>query len=81
MFHDRIEVYSPGTLPSGISLEKMHRLEPQSLLHNPLIVGVFQDLGSRYIEQLGTGVPRMARAMEAHGLPRPRCDVVGSEFR
>lgn len=81
MFDNRIEVYSPGTLPPGVSLEKMRRLEPQSVLRNPIIVGVFRDLGSRYIEQLGTGVPRMARAMEAHGLPWPHFDTVGSEFR
>ena len=41
MFDDRIEVYSPGTLPPGVSLEKMRRLEPQSVLRNPIIVGVF----------------------------------------
>lgn len=80
-FDDRVEVYSPGTLPPGISLEKMRRLEPQSVLRNPIIVGVFRDLGSRYIERLGTGIRRMALAMEAHGLPRPRFEEVGSEFR
>jgi ATP-dependent DNA helicase RecG len=81
MFDDRIEVYSPGTLPPGASLEKMRRLEPQSVLRNPIIVGVFRDLGSRYIERLGTGIRRMALAMEGHGLPRPRFEEVGSEFR
>jgi len=87
MFDNRIEVYSPGTLPPGVSLEKMRRLEPQSVLRNPIIVGVFRDLGSRYIEQLGTGVPRMARAMEAqrpapasfrHGRERVPGDPDGS---
>jgi len=81
MFDDRIEVYSPGPLPPGVSLEKMRRLEPQSVLRNPIIVGVFRDLGSRYIERLGTGIRRMALAMEEHGLPRPRFEEVGSEFR
>jgi len=81
MFDDRIEVYSPGTLPPGVSLEKMRRLEPQSVLRNPVVVGVFRDLGSRYIERLGTGVRRMARAMEGYGLSRPRFEEVGSEFR
>ncbi len=81
MFDDRIEVYSPGTLPPGVSLEKMRRLEPQSVLRNPIIVGVFRDLGSRYIERLGTGIRRMTLAMEGHGLPRPRFEEVGSEFR
>ena len=59
----------------------MRRLEPQSVLRNPIIVGVFRDLGSRYIERLGTGIRRMALAMEAHGLPRPHFEEVGSEFR
>lgn len=81
MFDDRIEVYSPGPLPPGVSLEKMRRLEPQSALRNPIIVGVFRDLGSRYIERLGTGIRRMALAMEAYGLPRPHFEEVGSEFR
>ena len=81
MFDDRIEVYSPGSLPPGVSLEKMRRLEPQSVLRNPIVVGVFRDLGSRYIERLGTGVRRMAQAMAEHGLPRPRFEDVGSEFR
>lgn len=81
MFDDRIEVYSPGPLPPGVSLEKMRRLEPQSVLRNPIIVSVFRDLGSRYIERLGTGIRRMALAMEVHGLPRPWFEEVGSEFR
>jgi ATP-dependent DNA helicase RecG len=59
----------------------MRRLEPQSVLRNPIVVGVFRDLGSRYIERLGTGVRRMAAAMEAYGLPRPQFEEVGSEFR
>ena len=81
MFDDRIEVYSPGPLPPGVSLEKMRRLESQSVLRNPIIVGVFRDLGSRYIERLGTGIRRMALAMKGHGLPRPQFEEVGSEFR
>jgi ATP-dependent DNA helicase RecG len=81
MFDDRIEVYSPGTLPPGVSLEKIRRLEPQSVLRNPVIVGVFRDLGRRYIERLGTGIRRMALAMEEQGLPRPHFEEVGSEFR
>lgn len=81
MFDDRIEVYSPGPLPPGVSLQKMRRLEPQSVLRNPIIVGVFRDLGSRYIERLGTGIRRMAVAMQDHGLHRPRFEEVGSEFR
>ena len=45
------------------------------------MVGVLRDLGSRYIERLGTGIRRMAQAMTEHGLPRPQFEEVGSEFR
>jgi ATP-dependent DNA helicase RecG len=80
LFDDRIEFYSPGDLLPGVTVEKMQRLESQSKLRNPVIVEVFRDLGG-FIEKMGTGIQRMARAMEEHGLPRPRFEELGSEFR
>jgi len=80
MFDDRIEFYSPGDLLPGVTVEKMQRLESQSKLRNPIIVEVFRDLGG-FIEKMGTGIQRMARAMEEHGLPRPRFEELGDEFR
>ncbi|PKO21959.1 MAG: hypothetical protein CVU38_11795, partial [Chloroflexi bacterium HGW-Chloroflexi-1] len=88
MFDDRIEFYSPGDLLPGVTVEKMQRLESQSKLRNPVIVEVFRDLGG-FIEKpalseanvMGTGVQRMARAMEQHGLPPPRFEELGGEFR
>ena len=50
-------------------------------MRHPIVVGVFRDFGSRYIERLGTGIRRMAQVIAEHGLPRPRFDEVGSEFR
>jgi len=58
----------------------MQRLESQSKLRNPVIVEVFRDLGG-FIEKMGTGIQRMARAMEQHGLPIPRFEELGGEFR
>jgi len=80
LFDDRIEFYSPGDLLPGVTVEKMQRLESQSKLRNPVIVEVFRDLGG-FIEKMGTGIQRMARAMEEHGLPRPRFEELGGEFR
>ena len=80
MFDDRIEFYSPGDLLPGVTVEKMQRLESQSKLRNPVIVEAFRDLGG-FIEKMGTGVQRMGRAMEEHGLPLPRFDELGGEFR
>jgi ATP-dependent DNA helicase RecG len=80
MFDDRIEFYSPGDLLPGVTVEKMQRLESQSKLRNPVIVEVFRDLGG-FIEKMGTGIQRMARAMQEHGLAIPRFEELGGEFR
>ena len=80
MFDDRIEFYSPGDLLPGVTVEKMQRLESQSKPRNPVIVEAFRDLGG-FIEKMGTGVQRMARAMEEHGLTLPRVEELGGEFR
>ncbi|MBL7184014.1 MAG: putative DNA binding domain-containing protein, partial [Anaerolineae bacterium] len=80
LFDDRIEFYSPGDLLPGVTVEKMQRLESQSKLRNLVIVEVFRDLGG-FIEKMGTGIQRMARAMEEHGLLRPHFEELGGEFR
>jgi len=88
MFDDRIEFYSPGDLLPGVTVEKMQRLEGQSKLRNPVVVEVFHDLDG-FIEKpalseanvMGTGVQRMARAMEEHGSAIPRFEELGGEFR
>jgi ATP-dependent DNA helicase RecG len=76
MFDDRVEFYSPGDLLPGVTVERMQRLESQSKLRNPVIVEAFRDLGG-FIEKMGTGIQRMARAMEEHGLPIPPVRGVG----
>ena len=59
MFQDRIEVSSPGGLPSGIS--EREYLEGQvSKLRNPILGNVFFRL--RLIERFGTGVLRIRDA-------------------
>ncbi len=62
MYDDRLEVVSPGGLPSGISVEEY--LDGQfSLLRNPILAGVFFRLG--YIEKFGTGITRIKYAYRA----------------
>ena len=59
MFQDRVEVSSPGGLPSGIS--EREYLEGQvSKLRNPILGNVFFRL--RLIERFGTGVLRIRDA-------------------
>nr|WP_197684214.1 ATP-binding protein [Vaginimicrobium propionicum] len=62
MYDDRLEVVSPGGLPSGISVEEY--LDGKfSLLRNPILAGVFFRLG--YIEKFGTGITRIKYAYRA----------------
>lgn len=59
MFDDRIEVTSPGGIPSGISKEEYLNGEV-SILRNPIIANVFYRLG--IVEILGTGILRIKEA-------------------
>lgn len=80
MFDDRIEVYTPGGLPKGISLEKIRKGESQTKLRNPAVMEVFKDLGKRYVEKLGTGIRKIILAAKAHGVPDPFFDDTETDF-
>ncbi|NLJ64009.1 MAG: AAA family ATPase [Christensenellaceae bacterium] len=56
MYDDRIEVYSPGGLPAGLSKEE-YLNGFISTLRNPIIANVFFRLG--IIEKFGTGILRI----------------------
>lgn len=59
MYEDKIEVYTPGGLPSGINQDEY--LNGQiSVLRNPIIAGVFYRLN--IIESFGTGIQRIQAA-------------------
>ena len=68
MFKDRLEVFSPGGLPKGITQEEY--LNGQvSVLRNPIVASVFFRLN--IIESFGTGVQRMNMAYaESRAKPR-----------
>lgn len=59
MFEDRVEISSPGGLPSGIS-EDEYLSGNISTLRNPILGNVFFRL--RYIEMFGTGIQRIVEA-------------------
>lgn len=66
MFDDRLEVESPGGLPGIVTVKNIRR---RHFSRNPQIVGVLK--AWRYIEELGFGVDRVFREMEAAGAPPP----------
>jgi ATP-dependent DNA helicase RecG len=74
---DRLEVWNPGTLPPGITLEDLYRVHP-SHPRNRLLAGAFYR--ARLIEHWGTGTLRIIRECEAAGLPRPEFIIAMGGF-
>lgn len=65
MYEDRIEITSPGGLPTGLSKEE-YLYGKVSLLRNPIIGNVFYRL--HYIEQFGTGIKRINATYSDYGI-------------
>jgi len=77
IFDDRIEVWSPGLLPSGLTVEKLKK-KHESILRNPLIGKCFFLV--KYIEQWGTGTNRIIKECIKHGLPEPIFEETNTSF-
>ena len=71
MFDDRIEVISPGGLPSGIT-EEEYLSGKISVLRNRNLANVFYRLG--FVEIFGTGITRIKQLYEA-GLKKPEFEI------
>jgi len=71
MYEDRVEIVSPGGLPSGIS-EAEYLQGKLSNLRNPILANVFFRLG--YIEMFGTGIKRIKRLYSKQNVS-PRFEI------
>ena len=77
IFDDRLEIWSPGKLPPGITIAKL-RGEHESIPPNPLIAKPFFLIG--YIENWGTGTNRIIRECVGYGQPEPAFRETGTSF-
>jgi ATP-dependent DNA helicase RecG len=77
IFDDRLEVWSPGTLPPGITVESLKR-EHESKPRNGLIADCFYLI--KYIEQWGTGTNRIIDLCKEAGLSVPEFAVKSGSF-
>lgn len=78
MFDDRLEVRSPGVLPSPVTVEDLTRRKRVHFSRNPLLVRALADLG--YVREMGEGVPRMFQEMEHNSLRPPEFSIEGFFF-
>lgn len=68
LFRDRLEVWNPGTLPYGLTVQKLHGPH-KSLPTNPLLADPMYWNG--YIEKVGTGTEDIITKCHDYGLKTP----------
>lgn len=69
LFDNRIEIWSPGTLPTGMTLQLLQK-DHASILRNPTLAELLYLAG--YIEHWGTGIKNMKKWMQDYELPAPK---------
>ncbi len=77
VFSDRIEIWNPGELPLGLTLEALKKPHP-SLPRNPLIANSFFLI--KNIEQWGKGTNKIVQWCAEHGLKEPDFEEIGGGF-
>jgi ATP-dependent DNA helicase RecG len=68
IYDDRLEVWNPGMLPSGITVEDLYHEHP-SRPRNPRLATAMHR--ARVIEHWGTGTLRIVKACESSGMDKP----------
>jgi ATP-dependent DNA helicase RecG len=78
IYDDRLEVWNPGMLPHGLTIDQLYR-EHGSHPRNPRIAQALRRGG--LVEQWGGGTLRIISACEAHGLGLPEFVTEAGMFR
>jgi len=69
LFRDRLEIWNPGNLPYGLTVEMLQR-HHKSIPANPLLARPMYLFGS--IEQVGTGTEMIVEKCVEKGLKKPQ---------
>lgn len=69
IYDDRIEIWNPGGLLPGITVEDLYKKEHKSVVRNKLIAQIFYDIG--YIEKYGSGTSKIINLCRQNNLPFP----------
>lgn len=68
LFRNRLEIWNPGVLPFGLTIQKLYE-DHKSIPANPLLAEPMYYKG--YIEKAGTGTEDIVEKCLAYGLPKP----------
>ena len=77
LFDDRLEIWSTGTLPAGLTPEKLKRVH-ESVPRNRLIADVFYRRG--LIERWGRGTNKILAEAKKAGCPEPEFEEIAGAF-
>jgi ATP-dependent DNA helicase RecG len=77
IFDDRLEIWNPGGLPSGLTVEKLKK-KHISIPGNPLIARAF--FWVKYVEEVGTGTNKIIKWCKEWELPEPEFEDTGTSF-
>lgn len=69
VFHDRMEILSPGMILSTISLDDVRALKGVHESRNPLVARVLREVG--FIREMGEGMRRIFDVMRSSALAEP----------
>jgi ATP-dependent DNA helicase RecG len=78
IYDDRIEIWNPGRLLPGITIDDLYKREHKSVIRNKLIAQLFYDIG--YIEKYGSGTIKIIDLCKRHGIPYPEFKEVFGGF-
>ena len=70
IYHDRLEIITPGGLPAGMKEEDMGF---RSMPRNPLLFSLFYRMN--LVEQIGSGIKRIRELCVDYGVADPRFEV------
>jgi predicted HTH transcriptional regulator len=73
VFSDRIEIVSPGSLPTGVSLEELRQGRSAAKWRNQTLAWFLNRLQLAQAE--GQGIPTILRSMREEGCPPPRFEA------
>jgi len=79
IYDQSLQIWSPGFLPFGMTVEELLRPNHSSKPRNRLIAQVFYDMGM--IEQYGSGIERVVDACVEAGLPKPEFENFSGGFQ
>jgi len=69
IYDDRIDIWNPGKLLPGITIDDLYKKAHKSVLRNKVIAQLFYDIG--YIEKYGSGTVKIIEICNQHGIPLP----------